>query len=157
MLLHLDCKFALVEEIDVKFGSPLDNKAFGISANKCFTLVFQIVFARKDSIIFRSQCAGAERNGLFVSFASFISFVIDIAKGLGLVFFTTHRKVLVATGIGEFFIQYRRTINATGSAQGGSINFVTVDGQYQFIAFTFDVGDFGVCAKRSSFRQFIAT
>jgi len=48
-------------------------------------------------------------------------------------------------------------LSGTGSAQGGSINFVTVDGQYQFIAFTFDVGDFGVCAKRSSFRQFIAT
>jgi len=43
----------IVEEIDVELGSAFDNKAFGIPANECFTLIFQIVFAGKDGVIFR--------------------------------------------------------------------------------------------------------
>ena len=43
----------IVEEIDIELGGAFDNKAFGIPANECFTLVFQIVFAGKDGVSFR--------------------------------------------------------------------------------------------------------
>lgn len=92
---------------------------------------------------------------MLATLASFIGFVIDVAKGLRGVFVVADGKVLVAlVGLVGAVVHRVAGGNAKFVAQRAqffAVDFRTLDGECQFVAAAFDVGggNFLVIANRA--------